>query len=109
MKFQLSGPPAVLPHSRTKLWARRSGGLQAAVRAKGSNQEDFGLEAKATLANEVSDPVGPPAVLAPFEKETLATHRPALPDPAFEIRLFDILRLSIFCGFFLLSLRRSCA
>ena len=54
MKFQLSGPPAVLPHSRTKLWARRSGGLQAAVRAKGSNQEDFGLEAKATLANEVS-------------------------------------------------------
>ena len=32
-----------------QLWARSSGGLQAAVcRAKGPKEEDFGLEAKAT-------------------------------------------------------------
>ena len=55
MKFQLSPAPRKhWPHSRKKLRVRRSGGLQAAVRAKGSKEKDFGLEAKATFANEVS-------------------------------------------------------
>ena len=49
-----------------------------------------------------------PSRAAPFEKETLATQqRPASPDPAFEIRLFDILRFSIFCGFFLLNKKKA--
>ena len=41
-------------HSRKKLGVRRSGGLQAAVRAKGVEEKDFGLEAKATFADELS-------------------------------------------------------
>ncbi len=70
------------------------------LRAKGSKAENFGLQTEAS--SEASDQY-PPSRAAPFDKETLATHRPASPNPAFEIRLFDILRFSIFCGFFLLS------
>ena len=65
-------PNQCRPHSRKKLRVRRSGGLQAAVyRAKGSKEQDFGLEAKATFANEVlgqevkSDPVDPKSPCRP--------------------------------------------
>ncbi len=49
MKFQLSPAPGCEPdHSEGNFGSGRSGGLQAAVRAKGSEKQDFGLEAKAT-------------------------------------------------------------
>ena len=56
MKFQVSPAPGCRPPDRTgkKLGVRCSGGLQAAVRAKGAGKKDFGLEAKATFAKEVS-------------------------------------------------------
>ncbi len=54
MKFQLSPAPGCAGSYRKETSVRRSGGLQAAVRAKGSEEKDFGLEAKATFANEDS-------------------------------------------------------
>ena len=52
VKFQLSGAPSGAgPIRERNFGSRRSGGLQAAVyRAKGSKEEDFGLEPKATSA-----------------------------------------------------------
>ena len=56
MKFQVSSATGCAgSYLKETSVEGRSGGLQAVVhQAKGSNQEDFGLEAKATLANEVS-------------------------------------------------------
>ena len=53
-KSGLAPPPAEPDPTGKKLRVRCSGGLQAAVRAKGAGKKDFGLEAKATFAKEVS-------------------------------------------------------
>ncbi len=51
---------------------------------------------------------GVPSGAGPIRQRNFGyPQRPASPDPALEIRLFDILRLSIFCGFFLLSRKKA--
>jgi len=63
-------PPRCAAPFEKETWSPgRGGGLQAAVRAKGS-KEYFGLEAKATFANEVLGKSRPQEALAPFGKES---------------------------------------